>query len=223
MPKKHRVLNCFSMGYAEHGRLGLGPPDEARMVFEAGHTIGWHQRRDPATLADVAVSNVRMRRTHVPGLARLAKLPSTLPEAAIGTTGGVVLPSPVGKPLAANGPRAVAVATGETHSLVALEDGRVFGWGNGADGQLGMDVIEKEVQRLEEVALSRKKIVTGFEEREEATSETTVPALSVWTGVLQPPPAVKSVSALGLWGVLSSLVGELTFDPTPRRRVAAAA
>ena len=130
--KQHKLINVFAMGLSEHGRLGLGPPDDERMVAESGRVIGWHKPRDPAAVPPVAVSNVRARRTHVPGVARLAKIPAGLAEAALGSTGGVCLPTPLGKPLRPDGPRAMAVATGESHSLCALEDGRLFGWGNGA-------------------------------------------------------------------------------------------
>ena len=41
-PRK-RLVNCFGLGLAENGRLGIGPPDDLRQVEEAGFVIGWHQ------------------------------------------------------------------------------------------------------------------------------------------------------------------------------------
>ncbi len=107
---RKRLVNGFSFGLAEHGRLGIGLPDDMRMVREAGCVVGWHKARDPLDEAEVPLAGAtRLHRTHVPGLARLAKLPHSLPEEAVGSSGGVVLPSPVARPIRADGPRIVSV------------------------------------------------------------------------------------------------------------------
>ena len=121
-------------------------------MAESGFVIGWHKPVDLAARPDVRVSNIRARRTHVPGLGRLAKLPATVPEAAVGGTGGVVLPTPVvGRPFRPEAPRIRHVATGAVHSLAVATDGKVYGWGDGRDGQLGMAVIQEAVDLAEEV------------------------------------------------------------------------
>ena len=87
-PRK-RLVNCFGLGLAENGRLGIGPPDDLRQVEEAGFVIGWHQPEENGDFVDTIilsfqsfsiiypdestenkVGNRRARRTHVRGLAR---------------------------------------------------------------------------------------------------------------------------------------------------------
>ena len=72
VPDRPRVAKCFSFGLAEHGRLGIGPPDDERMMQKPGSVVGWHQPEHPTERLDVKVIDVQPRRTHVRGLARLA-------------------------------------------------------------------------------------------------------------------------------------------------------
>jgi len=183
------MANCFSLGLAEYGWLGIGPPDDERMMQESGSVVGWHQPEDPAERLDVKVTNVRSRRTHVRGLARLAKLPYTIPEAAVDSTGGVVLPTTVvGRPFRAKAPRIVDVATGATHSLAVSEDGHVYGWGSGAFGQLGLAVIQAKLDELEVERLARQKRMTATASATPvATVETTLVECNVWEPHPQPP------------------------------------
>jgi len=199
-PDRPRVANCFAFGLAEHGRLGIGPPDDERMMQESGSVVGWHQPEDPAERLDVKVTNVRSRRTHVRGLARLAKLPHTVPEAAVGSTGGVVLPTTVvGRPFRAKAPRIVDVATGATHSLAVSEDGHVYGWGSGAFGQLGFAVIQDKLAELEVERLARQKRMSStVSAAPVATVETTLVECNVWEPHPQPPlPQPKQKVAPG--------------------------
>eukprot|EP00614_Pseudopedinella_elastica_P034706 CAMPEP_0172623358 /NCGR_PEP_ID=MMETSP1068-20121228/127923_1 /TAXON_ID=35684 /ORGANISM="Pseudopedinella elastica, Strain CCMP716" /LENGTH=168 /DNA_ID=CAMNT_0013431895 /DNA_START=15 /DNA_END=517 /DNA_ORIENTATION=+ len=160
-PKRQRVLNCYGMGNTENGRLGIGPPDDARMIAEAGFPVGWHQPVEEETRVDPKISNVRARRTHKRGLLRLAKLPAGLPEEAVGATGGVVHPTAVGgNGIKTEGPRCVSLATGEKHTLVLLEDGKMYGWGDGSEGQLGRKVIEQAIAKEEARKLAKKKTIT---------------------------------------------------------------
>lgn len=60
------------------------------------------------------------------------------------------------------------MATRDAHTLCVTEDGRVWGWGNGGEGQLGAEVIKADVRRAEEDALSRQRVITGNEKKVEA-------------------------------------------------------
>lgn len=54
---------------------------------------------------------------------------------------------------ALRGERVAACVAGSTHSLCALEDGRVLGWGHGEDEALGLQLQENQRTPLEYPAL----------------------------------------------------------------------
>ena len=134
-PRK-RLLNVFGFGSPELGRLGLGHPDEQRQIEASGFPIGWHRPVDELELAPVSLTNRRARRTHVRGLARLAKLPRNIEEPAVGAGGGVVLPMAIAGRGAKPDKPFVSIATGDFHSLAIRADGRTFGMSGRARGRV---------------------------------------------------------------------------------------
>lgn len=152
---RKRLFNAFGFGSPELGRLGLGPPDERQQIDTSGFPVGWHKPVDETELAPVvSLTNRRVRRTHVRGVARLAKLPRQIEEPAVGAGGGIVLPMAI----AGQEPKTpfVSIATGDFHSLAIRSDGRTFGWGQGADGQLGTAPILAAIRQAEADALAQQ-------------------------------------------------------------------
>ena len=196
--QRKRLINCFGFGSSEHGRLGIGAPDEARQYAAAGFPIGWHQPVDAAEMGPVSITNRRARRTHVRGLARLAKLPKQVEEATVGGNGGVVLPmAAVGRSIKPEKP-IVCVATGDFHSLAIRSDGRIFGWGCADQGQLGMAPIAEAVRRAEIDMVAKTTKITGHEEKVAVTPQTTWPGLKVWQAALQADlPRARRRTGLG--------------------------
>lgn len=76
-----------------------------------------------------------------------------------GQTGESSVPVAVSTPAEWNGRRVVGVAAGSSHSLAILDDGSLWSWGEGLDGQLGDD---RSLSSLSPVAVAAPAAWTGY-------------------------------------------------------------